>query len=166
MSADLREMTASPAPHAALRPGLRIDFPDDPTALAQRIWLSAGTSPADDGYVDGAFVPRGPWRPPSAAELRLLDMGAGAAAHEWRRSTDIAIVRMPDDVILPFTEILEQRGLREAADPKTYETIATHPRWPGNLAAMREYLGQLCDEQLNQIFFRIAEPNPTDLDEG
>lgn len=160
MNIELKETTATSTSHAALLPAGRIHFDGDPAELASRIRLSAGTRPADDpamGYADGAFLPERPWRPASAAELRLLGMRDGGEA--WRTSTDIAVIRIPDELTSPFVDMLEERGLREAADPKTYQTIATHPRWKENLAVMGKYLGQMCDEELAWIYFRIAEPD-------
>jgi hypothetical protein len=166
MTAELKEIAAGREFRAALRPGSRIHFQDDPTELAKRIWLSAGTRRTDDpdmGYAEGAYVPCRPWRRATAAELRLMDVGGCPGPHKWRSSTDIAVIRIPDDLISPFIDVLEQRGLREAADPKTYETIATHPRWSENVAAMSEYLGRLCDERLSWIYFRIADPDRVTL---
>jgi hypothetical protein len=154
------EFRAALSQHIALRAGARIYFDGDPADLVGRIRLSSGTRRAADpdmGYAEGAYIPCRPWRPASTAEIRLLTMEAAPQPYAWRSSTDIAIIRIPDELISPFVEMLEERGLREVADPKNYETIATHSRWEQSLAAMGAYLGTMCDEQLGWIYFRIAE---------
>ena len=143
---------------AKLLPGSRIAFHGDVAAFADRIRLSAGTrSPPGDvpGYVKDAFVPSEPWRQPSDRELGLLRMDQ----HTWRQSNDVAIVRIADALVEPFVAMLESRGLREAADPKTYETNATHPDWSANLERLAAHLERMCGKQLASIFFRIAEPD-------
>jgi hypothetical protein len=93
------------------------------------------------------------------AEIGLLTMDRPADRREWRASEDVAVIRVPDQMISPFADMLEQRGLREAADPESYQTIASHPRWSDNLAAIGEYLAGLTDERLDWIYFRIADPD-------
>jgi hypothetical protein len=165
MSSSLQQRTAGATTRAALLSGSRIQFHGDPKELAERIMLSAGTRPAGGEtdparrYADGTYVPRRPWRQASTAEIRLLDMGRGSAGRHWRASADVAVIRIPDELISPFADMLEQRGLREAADPNTYQTIASHSRWSESLRAIGEYLSGLSDEPPNWIYFRIAEPD-------
>jgi hypothetical protein len=157
MTHTLRIQPAPVRSGATLIAGSRIAFHGDPADLRDRIRLSTGTQPPPDGagYVEDALVPKEPWRQPSSDELALLSLGEAA----WRLSNDVAIVRIPDSLVAPFVEMLEQRGLREAADPKTYETIATHPDWTVNLERLAAYLRRAGGEQLASIFFRIAEPD-------
>lgn len=150
---------------AKLLPGARIDLRGGSDGLAERVLMSSGTRRALDDivlareYAEGAFIPRRPWRQPSADELALLDFRCSSTDLGWRPSADVAIVRLPEELILSFTEMLEQHGIRETADRATYQSIANHPRWSANLAALRPYLTSLCREPLYQLYFRIAEPD-------
>src|SRR5208337_4317130 len=134
--------------------------------LADRIRLSSGTSPGstietpDRRYGPGTFVPRGPFRRSSAEELGLLTFDPHPAGEpHWRSSADMAIVRIPDEIFLPLVETLEEHGVRQAADRASYQSVGNHPRWAQNLDAVGRYLATLCDQRLDRISFRIAEPN-------
>lgn len=165
MSGELKERGADATSRAALRSGSRIHFHGDRRELAERVRLSAGTRPAGGEadrairYADGTYVPCRPWRRPSASEVALLSMDEPANGPEWRPSVDVAVIRVPDAMISGLADMLESRGLREAADPNSYQTIASHPRWSKNLAAIGKYLAGLTDERLDWIYFRIAEPD-------
>jgi hypothetical protein len=67
-----------------------------------RLALSSGTQPANSlalsGYRDNAFVPRGPWRRPGRAELRLL-VATGPPANI---GSHVTLVRVPDQVMAHF----------------------------------------------------------------
>lgn len=151
MNVDVIEKNAGTTSHSALRPGSRIYFHGDPSELAERVQLSAGTHYAAGGvaYGDDAYIPRKPWRRLSAAEIELLGMDGTSKRRGWRPSVDVAVIRIPDELISLFVDMLEERGLRESADPKTYETIASHPRWQQNLTAIGSHLATMCHDRLD-----------------
>jgi hypothetical protein len=165
MSISFREKNIAVVRHAGLQPGARITVLGDTGVLAERVRLSSGTRPANGaadiarGYAGNTFVPRSPWRQAFADELAMLNFNRSSGGVEWCPSTDVAIIRIPDKLILPFSDMLEQHGVRAAADRATYQSIAKHPRWMENRAAIDQYLKLLCHERLYWIYFRIDEPD-------
>lgn len=148
---------------ASLLPGARIDFYNGPGEMATRIRLSSGTLRAADDealaqrYGNNTFVPRKPWREATVEELALLYFDRATGGPPWRASSDIAIIRVPEQIVANFVEMLEQHGIREVAKKETYTTIAMHPRWTENLAALGRHLEGMTDGDLKQIFFRLAD---------
>jgi hypothetical protein len=165
MSINVNSTTACVTSAARLRRGSRIDFHGGLKGLAERVLLSSGTCSARDdselarAYSDSAFIPSRPWRQPSSEELAQLGFSRSSASLAWRPSVDVAVVRLPDDLIHSFTGMLEQHGIREAADRKTYQSIASHARWSENTASISEHLASLCREPMKQLYFRIADPD-------
>ena len=144
--------------------GSRIVLPREDNDTG-RLTLSSGTSCLDQResnsqYVPSAFVPRPPWRVPSAAELKILT-GNGIAPH-WDTEADVAVVRMPDGLIQPIIEMLEEAGIRESCLPEEYTTISRHPNWASNLHKVREHISGLSRKAIaDSIYFRITDPDLT-----
>jgi uncharacterized protein len=140
-----------------LQADVRVHFPDAAEEeRAGRLSLSSGTTqrvekPADGlSYLSAAIVPRAPWRPPTAEEAaRLL---APRAPERWRVGADVAVVRIPDDVIEPMEQIFEDFGTREKLDRERYRDHSTHPRW--------EHAYQLLIDHLDRRF-SIRDHEPT-----
>ena len=155
--------TTSAAP-ATLILGSRIDFHGGHSELARRIHLSSGTFPACDDadlacrYVEGTFVPATPWREATPHELALLNVDRAENQPAWRPGADVAIIRLPNDIVTNFTDMLEQHGIRETTNRKAYVSVSNHPRWAENLAALGRHLAPLSDGELSQIYFRMADP--------
>jgi hypothetical protein len=97
--------------------------------------------------------------------LRLDGAAAAGDGGQWRASVDAAVIGIPDNLISRFTAILEQRGLRGAADQTVYQTISNDQRWRENLVAISKYLGGPCQERPNPIF-QLGEPNRLTLTKG
>src|SRR5260221_7136020 len=121
--------------------GSRILLPREEDNDTAGVGLSSGSScleqrESNSQYVPSAFVPRPPWRAPSAAELNILT-GNRTALH-WDTEADVAVVRMPDALIQPMIDMLEEAGIRESCRPEEYTTISRHPNWASNLHKIRE----------------------------
>jgi hypothetical protein len=170
LSAAVHE-TSAVASHAELRPGSRIHFAGDRGDLSERVRVSSGTRLAGvdpdmaPQYGENTFVPRGPWRGLSADEFELLAFGRPAQEAEWRPGADAAIIHIPDELFLPFANLLDGQAIREGANPEIVpELIKIHPDWSMKFAALREYLTALCDEEERERSFRTgllraSEPN-------
>jgi hypothetical protein len=160
-----RPQSGGAASRASLLPGAKIDFYGGPDEMATRIRLSGGTRRATDDealapfYGGGTFVPRKPWREATVEELSLLYFDRSTGGLPWRPSSDIAIIRVPEQIVANFAWMLEQHGIREVAKKETYTTIAKHPRWTENLAALGHHLERMTDGDLKQIFFRMTDPD-------
>ncbi|MFE3190804.1 hypothetical protein ACFXHA_17470 [Nocardia sp. NPDC059240] len=92
--------------HPGLLDGLTLLLPSGAPA-AGRVELSAGFLPASEApcsttYSEQAFVPRGPWRPPTCHERTLL---YGRAAFGARPGDWIAVIPVPAQVLSAFTAL-------------------------------------------------------------
>jgi uncharacterized protein len=132
---------ALPRPRPALRhidklplqTQVKIHFRHDKGDPSERLSLSSGTQqqfePPGDGlsYLSAAFVPREPWRAPTAAEKKALI--ASSPQGEWNLASDVGVFRIPDDVLLPMEKIFEDFGTRERLDADQYRVHTNHPDW-------------------------------------
>ncbi len=122
---------------------IRFDVPGSP-APETRIALSAGTTkntpcPSDGlQYISAAVVPRSPFRPPTTAEIETLL--ADEAESSWRIGKDVAVVRIPDDVITPLMQIFEDFGTAETLG--NYRDHTSHPTWSRSYGRLSEYIKQ------------------------
>ena len=153
-------------PGATLQPGSRIAFFGGRLELAERVRVSSGTRLARHDtelahrYGDDAVLPRLPWRRPSDDELFALYANRTADRPEWRPAADGAIVRVPDGLILPLTDMLERHGIRESGDRLIYKSeIENYSRWSENLAALRQYLTSLGHDRMERLPLWIGQPN-------
>jgi hypothetical protein len=145
-----------------LQRGSQIFLPQDEGNGTERLALSSGTfcleqCESSPRYVPSAFVPQPPWRAPSVAELNIL-VGNGTASR-WNTENDVAVVRIPDKVIQPVIEILEEEGIRESCRAEEYVTVARHPNWALNLRMIRDHVSTLSRKGIaDSIYFRMADP--------
>jgi hypothetical protein len=134
--------------------------------LAERLMINDGTArnsaPPGDGlnYLAAALVPKETWRALSADEVdRLL---ARSDADAWKIGADVAVVRIPDDVIVPLEQIFEQRGTRTALDPKRYQLHTDHPEWHSAYERFADHLTQRYSLRLHTpeaVLLATAPPN-------
>src|SRR5262249_17905143 len=114
---------------AMLTVGARILLRDPGMNPEERLSLSAGVLPVRevpalvDQYVAGAYVPRRPWRTPTTAEAEILLFQRGADSAPWQFGSDIAAVRIPDEIISPFIGLLEAHGARERVARGAYTSV-------------------------------------------
>ncbi|HKU44679.1 MAG TPA: radical SAM protein [Polyangiales bacterium] len=142
-----------PAPHPTLRhldqlplqPEVRIRAPHlARTDLVERVTLNGGTElnrlPPGDGlsYLPAAIVPREDWRSLTDRDAELLLAREGA--QDWRIGSDVAIVRIPDEIIAPLERIFEERGTRDSLAPEQYELHTNHPHWDAAYDRVADYL--------------------------
>jgi uncharacterized protein len=130
-----------------------------------RLRLSRGTTsklpePGDGlSYLRAALVPAEPWRRPTDGELRLL-LGTGAPA-DWSVGSDVGVVRIPDQVIVPLERIFEDFGTRERLDEDRYQVHTNHPGWE---AAYRGLIAHLLEEyalrEFEPMTVRLATAPP------
>ena len=84
-----------------------------------RIAISAGTTnrtakPSDGlEYISAAFVPRSPFRPSTRFEMDLLK---ATPEQSWRVGSDVAIVRIPHNIVSPLMQVFEDLGTAESLD--------------------------------------------------
>jgi uncharacterized protein len=122
---------------------VRIDVPGDPCP-EDRIALSAGTTnkapPPNDGlhYIAAAVVPRSPFRSLTRLETDLLLVDA--AQSSWRIGRDVAVVRIPDDVISPLMQIFEDFGTSESLE--NYQDHTSHPAWSESYGRLSDHVKQ------------------------
>ena len=125
-----------------LREGIKIFqcTPKDESEIP-RVWLSSGTVPAGEilpesaGYCDGAFVPKEPWRSPTAQESALL----------WTEEVPpyyagIGIVRLPSEVLAPFAE----QGISAIATQEELKAFGIRENCQEALAKIIDYFTPLC----------------------
>ena len=119
---------------------IRIDVPDE-MSLNARIALSAGTTnkiaQPDDGldYISAAVVPRSPFRSATRYETELL---LADTESPWHIGRDIAVVRIPDDVISPLMQIFEDFGTSQTLE--NYRDHTSHPAWPEAYGRLSDYV--------------------------
>jgi hypothetical protein len=112
--------------------------------LAERLTINEGTAPNSeppgDGlrYLPAAIVPKESWRSLSVDELDTLL--ARSESDTWKIGSDVALVRIPDDVIVPLENIFEARGTRSALDPQRYRLHTDHPEWSVAYERFAEHL--------------------------
>lgn len=120
--------------HIAVRDGISVD---------SRVSLSSGTTKwaaqPDDGlkYIAEAVVPRAPFRPATNYEMEMLTARPGSS---WRLGSDIAVVRIPDDVISPLMQVFEDFGTTVSFDD--YHDHTSHPGWESAYGRLSRYVQQ------------------------
>ena len=125
-----------------LREGIKIFqcSPKDKTEIP-RVWLSSGTISAGEilpqsaGYCDGAFVPKEPWRYPTAQESALL--WTEDAPPYYAR---VGIVRLLSEVLTPFVE----QGISAIATSEELRAFGIRENSQEALNKIIDYFAPLC----------------------
>ena len=131
-----------------LQADARVHFPDAAEQdSVDRMSLSSGTTqrvekPADGlSYLSAAIVPRSPWRSPTPEEAaRLL---GPRSPERWRVGADLAVIRVPDDVIEPMEQIFEDFGTREKARPRALPGPLDAPAMGARVQAARSTISMV-----------------------
>lgn len=144
--------------------GTRILFHAGVADSKSRLMLSSGTVPVEETldlatrYAPGAFVPKMPWRDPSCDDLELLTFDPGSGK-SWNVANDVAVIRIPKELISPFEAMLENHGVREKCAASEYSSVSKHKSWAKTLEGISEYVANISSEKpADVIYFRLADP--------
>jgi hypothetical protein len=131
-------MSSLASTSSRLKPGVKISIDENLTTV-DRFSLSDGVIEIESDlypqYSHPAFIPRLPWRQPTALEIDSLI----TAANREHRSETIAIVKFPESTIENIRNLITW-GEREYGEAVTAAEIIAHPEYESARSQIQQYL--------------------------